>query len=120
MSQCFDPSRDEQVLTTLLDVNSILSGTPNLRSGLRRVLESLGRHGIVRSSVTLLNAETGQLHGEAAHGVSNDAQRARYRIGEGITGRVVESCKPVVVPQISKEPLFLNKTARPELEKQEV
>jgi Nif-specific regulatory protein len=121
MSQGFDPQRDEQVLTTLLDVNSILSGTPNLRSGLRRVLESLGRHGIIRSSVTLLNAESGQLHVEASHGIAGDSHRAaRFRIGEGVTGRVVESCKPVIVPQVSKEPLFLNRTPRPDLEKQEV
>src|SRR4051794_34946774 len=75
MPQAFDPSRDDQVLTTLLDINQILSGTPNLRSALRRVLESLGRHGIARSSVTLLNAESGQLHVEASHGISGDAQR---------------------------------------------
>src|SRR4051794_25622513 len=112
MSQGFDPDRDEHILTTLLDVNSILSGTPNLRSALRRVLESIGRHGILRSTVTLLNAESGQLHVEASHGgagATGETQRARYRIGEGITGRVVESCKPVIVPQVSKEPLFLNR-----------
>ena len=38
------------------------------------------------------------------------ARKARYRLGEGITGRVVASGKPVVVPQVSREPLFLNRT----------
>ena len=39
-------------------------------------------------------------------------QRARYRLGEGITGRVVESGKPIVVPEASREPLLLNRAAR--------
>ena len=38
------------------------------------------------------------------------ARKARYRVGEGITGRVVQSGKPVVVPRVSHEPLFLNRT----------
>ena len=38
------------------------------------------------------------------------AARTRYRVGEGITGRVVQSGRPVVVPRVSREPLFLNRT----------
>jgi Nif-specific regulatory protein len=38
------------------------------------------------------------------------ARRARYRVGEGITGRVVQSGKPIVVPRVSQEPLFLDRT----------
>ena len=34
----------------------------------------------------------------------------RYRVGEGITGRVVQTGKPVVVPRASHEPLFLDRT----------
>ena len=36
----------------------------------------------------------------------------RYRVGEGITGKVVESGKPIVVPRVSREPAFLNRAAR--------
>ena len=45
-------------------------------------------------------------------GLTVDGQRARYRLGEGITGRVVESGKPIVVPETSREPLLLNRAAR--------
>src|SRR6478672_8543080 len=122
MTPDLDPARDEAMLSTLLDINQTLSGSPNLRSGLRRMLEALSRHdGILRSAVTLLNADTGELHVEAAHGGSVDHARAtRFRIGEGVTGRVVESCKPVIVPQVSREPLFLNRAARPDLDKKEI
>ncbi len=36
----------------------------------------------------------------------------QYRMGEGITGRVVETGKPVVVPRVSREPAMLNRAAR--------
>src|SRR5439155_14705598 len=67
-------------------------------------------HGAVRSTVALL-AENGELMVEAADGVE-DPQKIRYKIGEGITGRVVESSKPVVVPRVSREPDFLHRASR--------
>ena len=116
-----DSRADSQHLDTLLDINQMLSAAPSLRSALRRVLEVLDRqHGMIRSSVTLLTPDTKELQVEAWHGVSAEGQRARYRIGEGVTGRVVESCKPVIVPQASREPLFLNRGARRDLDKQEI
>ena len=116
-----DSRTETRHLTTLIDINQVLSSVPTLRSALRRVLEVLDRqHGVVRGSVTLLTADTNELHVEAWHGISAEGQRARYRIGEGVTGRVVESCKPVVVPQASREPLFLNRAGRRDLDKQEI
>jgi Nif-specific regulatory protein len=38
------------------------------------------------------------------------ARRLRYRLGEGIIGRVVQTGRPIVVPRVSQEPLFLNRT----------
>jgi Nif-specific regulatory protein len=119
--EAIDPTLHDEQLASLLDINQMLVGAPNLRSGLRRVLEILARqYGMIRSSVTLLNGDTGQLHVEAWYGVSPDGQRARYRVGEGVTGQVVESCKPVVIPQVSLEPTFLNRAARPDLDKQDL
>jgi Nif-specific regulatory protein len=48
----------------------------------------------------------------ASHGFDETATRGvSYKIGEGITGRVVQSAKPIVVPQVSREPLFLDRLA---------
>jgi Nif-specific regulatory protein len=99
-------------LSTLLEVSQALSGIHNLKSALHRVLEILEQnHGMVRTAITLLNEETGELAIEAASGVGPAAWKVRYKIGEGITGRVVESGKHIVVPMISREPLFLHRAA---------
>src|SRR5262245_30940815 len=109
-------------LATLLDTSQALTGTIDLKAGLHRVLEVLGRHhGAVRSSVVMLDEETGQLQVEASDGLDRPGYRVSYQLGEGITGRVVESGKPIVVPQISREPMFLNRAAkRAELPQQEL
>jgi Nif-specific regulatory protein len=107
-----DPTDEIRRLAALLDVSQALSGTLNLRAALQRVLEILERsHGVLRAALTLLDAEAGQLYIKASSGIGAAGQRARYRLGEGITGRVVASGRPIVVPQVSREPLFLHRTA---------
>src|SRR5712692_1712662 len=94
-------------LTTLLEISQALAGTLDLKTGLHRVLETLERHHqVLRGAVTLLNDQSKELSIEASIGINTEGQRARYRLGEGITGRVAQSGRPVVVPQISREPLF--------------
>ena len=61
--------------------------------------------------ITLLH-ENGELHVEASDGLDSPAHSVRYRIGEGIIGKVVESGRPIVVPRVSKEPAFLNRASR--------
>ncbi len=116
------PSTEYPAVATLLEVNQALAGAATLTAGLHRVLGILGEScGAVRSTVTLIDPATGQLYIEAAAGISPDGLRARYRLGEGITGRVVEHGKPIVVPQVSREPLFLFRAAqRRELPGQEL
>jgi Nif-specific regulatory protein len=100
-------------LSALLEVSKALGSTLDLRVALERVLEILdGELQMRRGAIALLEAN-GDLAIRYAHGMTEgDRQRGRYRIDEGITGRVVSTGKPIVVPQVSKEPLFLNRTRR--------
>src|SRR5919106_1078400 len=113
-------ARDARRLSTLLEVSQALSGTLNLKAAMQRVLQTLIRHhSVVRGMVTLLR--DGELHVEAAEGFEDRARSMRFKIGEGITGKVVESGKPIVVPRVSREPAFLNLAPRrPENIKQEL
>src|SRR4029077_19476018 len=108
-------------LSTLLEASQALSATLDLKEGLQRVLEILGRHhDAVRSTVVLVNELTGDVELEASSGAIASGKRVRYRVGEGITGQVVQTGKPVVVPRVSREPRFLNRAAdRPELSQEE-
>ena len=115
-------TREVRRLSSLLDTSQALTGTIDLKAGLHRVLEILGRHhGAIRSTVVMLDEDTGQLQVEASDGLDRPGYRVSYQLGEGITGRVVESGKSIVVPQISREPMFLNRASkRSELPQQEL
>ncbi len=103
--------KEARKLATFLETGQILAGTFELKNAMSRVLETLGsHHGMARGVVTLIDQDTNDLHIVASHGVDqNGTRRVKYRVGEGITGRVVETGKPVVVPQISREPMFLDR-----------
>jgi Nif-specific regulatory protein len=104
---------DIKQLSTLVAVSQTLAGTLNLPEALLQVLELLEHHhGMLPSIVTLLDKPEGDLVIAAAHGLPNESAHTRYHIGEGITGRVVESGKPIVVPRVSHEPMFLNRAGR--------
>lgn len=87
------------------------------------VLASIAKHmGMLRGTLTLLNRESREILIEAAHGLSkSQKERGKYRPGEGVTGKVVATGKPAVVPHISDEPLFLDRTgARKGLKKTDI
>ena len=64
-----------------------------------------------RGSVFLLDHLTKELRIVAAHGLTKEQiERGKYKIGEGIVGRVLEKGAPMVIPNVGEEPLFLNKT----------
>src|SRR5215216_6645630 len=102
------PTREARRLSTLLEVSQALSGTLNLKASLHRVLEILARHhGAVRGIVSIVHAD-GDLRVEASDGLGDGARPVRYQVGEGITGKVVQSGKSIVVPRVSREPAFLH------------
>lgn len=82
----------------------------DLSALLRQVLEILCREmGLVRGTVTLRRGE--ELVIEASNGLSEEEmRRGRYRLGEGVTGKVALSGQARIIPDISREPEFLYRT----------
>ncbi|GAB4339129.1 MAG: sigma-54-dependent Fis family transcriptional regulator [Desulfobulbaceae bacterium] len=107
-------TRDDELrnLSCLFEITKNLASSNDLRQGLARTMEILAREkGMESGTVTIVNPATGELEIEVAHGITADARRrGRYKVGEGITGRVVVTGEPILVPQIGEEPLFLNRT----------
>ncbi len=101
-------------LSLLFEVSRALDQSLDLKQIVNPVLETLARHLDLRhATLTLLNRKTGEILIEYAHGLSaQQASMGRYQLGEGVTGRVVESGKPAVVPKTSESPLFVNRTKR--------
>jgi Nif-specific regulatory protein len=102
---------DARQLSDLLEVSQTLGGTLNLRAALQRVIAILEEsRGTLSATIVLRDEEAGDLAVEAASGGGSSVRNARYRLGEGIVGRVAQSGRTVVVPQVSREPLFLDRS----------
>ncbi len=106
------PRLEDTRLRTLQEVHRLLDQTVNVEDAISRVFVLLDeRHKLQQCMLSLLDDRTREIRVTVAVGVSGRGrEQARYRLGEGITGRVVLSGKPIVVPQVSDEPLYLNRT----------
>jgi Nif-specific regulatory protein len=109
-------------LSTLLEASQALSGTADLKAGLHRVLEILGRHhGAIRSTVVLTGADAGGVDLEVSAGGTHNRRHARSRRGESITEQVLQSGKPLVIPRLGPDPTFSHRAGeRPELTEPEL
>ena len=101
-------------LSLLFEVSRMLDQSLDLADVVSPVLEAMAEHMDMRhGTLTLLNRKTNDILTEAAHGLSPDqARRGRYKLGEGITGQVVLTGKPAVIPRKSEEPQLLDRTSR--------
>jgi Nif-specific regulatory protein len=110
--------RKVQELTCLYEVARSLSASLDIKATAGDVLGILGTVlGMTRGTLTLHDPATDDLVITAAYGLTpEEMARGRFKTGEGVTGAVFVSGEPMIVPDLGKEPLFLNRTqSRPDL-----
>src|SRR3954447_17704022 len=111
----------DQELAILMEIGRILSSTLELRDAFGQMMQIISdKLNMHRGTLVLLDESTGRLRTEAAVGLAQgDIDRNRFALGEGITGNVVATGRPRIVPDIRNEPDFLNRTNRLNLESSE-
>ncbi|MDA0334894.1 MAG: hypothetical protein O2782_07000 [bacterium] len=83
---------DHQQLSTLLAVGEILGSAANFEQALHEILQTLCDRLQMRLGTLSLLEGKQEVTIDIAYGLSQDEiDRGRYKIGEGITGRVVAS-----------------------------
>lgn len=108
-------------ITALYEISKILSASLNLRTNLRGVLRVLSEYlDLNRGTVAL--RQNNEVSIVSAFGMATEEiRRGRYKLGEGIIGKVAKHGSPIVIPNIGDEPLFLNKTgARKKIKKENI
>ena len=104
--------KSSEEIALLYEISEALNQHMDMKKSLFKVLSVLSESlNLVRGIIFLKNRETGEIRIEIAHGISEDITRQiKYLPGEGIIGKVVASGRAELVPRISEEPLFLDKT----------
>jgi Nif-specific regulatory protein len=102
----------ETELNVIFEVCRVIGQALKLDQALGTILGILSSSmAMKRATVTLMDDETGYLVIRASHGLTEaEKKRGVYRRDEGVTGLIFRTAQPYIVPDISKEPLFLNKT----------
>src|SRR5881628_1349484 len=105
----------------LIEAGQVFSGELSTRTAFEQILDVLKRrHRVIRGAIALLDAKTQEIRIEVSTGLTDAGRLTRYRLGEGITGRVVATGRSIVVPKVSREPMFLNRAGNRDLNKQEI
>ena len=104
--------RELLAISTLYEISKAVSSSLNLEevmSGILKILHE--KMAMERGTLCLLDKGTNEVAIEVARGLSEqEKERGRYKLGEGITGKVVAEGEPMIVENVGKEPLFLNRT----------
>ena len=110
---------DRLQIDVLHEIGEVLGSGSELEDSLHRILQLLGERLQMGLGTLTLPQGDREASIDIAYGLSpSEIERGRYKMGEGITGRVMQSGKAVIVPRISSEPLFLDRTgARTDTEK---
>ena len=107
-------SHHVQELETLYRISDILASGAGQKQVLAEVLDTLDDGlGMDRGTITLLALGGSDTMIEIAHNVpKKHSRKVECRIGEGVTGKVMETGKAMIIPKISAEPLFLDRVER--------
>lgn len=99
-------------ITTLYEISKATNSSLDLKGVMTQVLDILHkRMAMERGTLCLLEEGTKEIIIEVARGLSEQEKgRGRYKLGEGVTGRVVAAGEPIIVKNVGEEPLFLNRT----------
>ena len=97
-------------ITVLQEISSALVRERNVRTLLDDVLGILEkRMDMCRGTITLLQGN--ELSIEASRGLNAEEKaHGHYRLGEGVTGRVAQTGRAEVVPDVHADSRFLNRT----------
>ncbi|MDR3570193.1 MAG: sigma 54-interacting transcriptional regulator [Syntrophobacteraceae bacterium] len=109
-------------LRALHEIARVLSRSTEFKDQLQETLDVLSaRLGMERGMISVLDLQTGEAWLDVARGVDFESGQISYRPGEGITGKVAQTGRPMAIANLGKETLFLDRTgARKSLNRAEL
>ena len=102
---------DYEELAALHAIAKILAQPQELRDQLEQVLKEMSlRLGMQRGMISLLDRGTGEAWLDVAHDVNIQGLDVMYKPGEGITGKVAQTGRPMAVANLDQAAHFLDRT----------
>jgi Nif-specific regulatory protein len=98
-------------LPLLLEISQMINNSGNIKEVLHPVLEIISNYiKAEQTTLSILNRERSKIIVEVGYGIEKGtSNQVEYNIGEGITGEVVKTGKPIFIPKIYVDKRYLNK-----------
>ncbi len=99
-------------LQLLFSISQMLDRNPDISTVILPILQTICEYfKSPRGMIAILNKAKNEIQIEEAYGLTDaEKERARYHLGEGIIGKVISTGIPRLIPSISEDPDFLNRT----------
>lgn len=106
---------------TLYEIANLIISSNDIEEILKRTLQILSeKMNLKRGIISILDKEENEIFHDT-FGFDDPKETIKFKIGEGITGKVIESGEPIGIPRLDQEPLFLDKTGvRKNLKREEL
>lgn len=103
-------SNAHKELTAIYEISKVLASSPDLNRNLRAALAILSNFfNMSRGIVAIKKDNFVEIF--SAYGLTKEEiKRGKYKLGEGVIGKVAKQGTPIVIPDIKSESIFLNKT----------
>ncbi len=110
--KCNNKVCSTMVMPFLYEMGSAINTCADLKTTVTILLKIMKNYMKVACGMFMIyHHRTGRIFVQHSIGLSDiEMTRGVYNIGEGITGKVVETGLPIIVPKIRDEPEFLNRT----------
>jgi Nif-specific regulatory protein len=112
LSRTSHDQRSHVELITVYEICRILGASLDIDRTFRSALNVLTAHlSLPRAMIVLADAEEADLRVHSAVGLTRqEAERGRWQNGEGVIGHVFGTGMPVVVPDVTQAPEFIDRT----------
>jgi Nif-specific regulatory protein len=113
----------DKYLKTINKVSTLFTQNPDFEQVMYKTLVLLSEEtGMQRGMISINRRDLQEIHVEITYGIPTDRNSPIfYRLGEGITGKVVETGRPIAIPKLDQEPLFLDRSgARTEMNRSDL
>ena len=117
-----DAELKELQIQVISEISQILGQALNLDQALESILGVLSQSpSLKQASVVLKDPETGQFRCRASRDLlPKDRPRADCHGAEGLTGLILRTAQPFIIPVMSQEPIFLNHNQPRQLHKERI
>ncbi len=109
-------------ILALAEVCKLIGNAVHLDTTLARILQVLHETlSMERATLVLIDSTRSRLSIKSSYGLTvEEEKRGIYGLSEGVCGRIFQTGLPFVIPDISREPLFLNRTGARKASRKEI